>query len=433
MPPSPADLPPAAVKATLPFRDALRFWAWLGCTSFGGPAAQIATMRDELVGRRRWLDPERFDHALGFCTLLPGPEAQQLATYCGWLLHGTRGGLAAGILFVLPSAVLLFALSWIYMTWGSLRAVDGVLWGCKAVVIGIVLHAVVRLGRNALAQPAHWLIAVTAFALLLTDLVAFPWLVAGAALAGLVLPQARQNGREHPTAPQGPPAGGLRRTLRTLAIALLLWAAPLLLLLAIGPPVALATRQYLFYSGAALVTFGGAYAVLAYVVQAAVSSFGWISAAQAIDGLALAETTPGPLIMVLQFVGFATGWNHPGELSPLAAATLGAVVTTWTTFLPSITFIFLGAPWVETLRHVRAAKRALAGVSAAIVGVIADLGVVFGRAVLAPTGTDGAAHVDGLALGIAVLAFGALASRRVGVVAIVAAGALLGAVRAAIG
>lgn len=413
----------------VPFREALRFWTWLGCTSFGGPAAQIATMREELVARRRWLDPERFDHALGFCTLLPGPEAQQLATYCGWLLHGTRGGLTAGVLFVLPSSALLFALSWLYVTWGSLRVVDGVLWGCKAVIVGIVLHAVQRLGRRALTQPAHWLIATAAFVLLVTDVVDFPWLVLGAALLGLALPQASP-GAQRLSSPPPRPAGALRRTLRTLAVALLLWALPLALLTAIGPPVELATREYLFFSVAALVTFGGAYAVLAYVTQAAVSSFGWLSATQALDGLALAETTPGPLIMVLQFIGFVAGWNHPGGLSPLAAAALGAAVTTWTTFLPSITFIFLGAPWVETLRHVRAASRALTGVSAAVVGVIANLGVVCGRAVLAPEGAAGAAHFDALAAGLAGLTFVALVSRRVGVLIVVAAGALLGGLRA---
>jgi chromate transporter len=418
---------PAPGAVCVPFAQALRFWARLGCISFGGPAAQIALMREELVVRRGWLPAQRFDHALNFCMLLPGPEAQQLATYSGWLLHGTRGGLAAGLLFVLPAALLLFALSWLYAVWGQLRAVDGVLWGCKAVVVALVLDAVLRLGRRALRRPAHWFLAGGAFAALQWFAVPFPWVVAGAAAFGTCLPVAPAG-----TGDGGPPPpreGSLRRTFLVLAIGLCAWAAPLLLLRGLGTPVALAAEQYLFFSGAALVTFGGAYAVLAYVSQAAVDSFGWITSVQAIDGLALAESTPGPLIMVLQFVGFMTGWNHPGELSRLTAATLGAVVTTWATFLPSMLFIFLGAPWVEALRRVRAAQRALAGVTAAVIGVIVNIGVVFGTAVVWPVGRDGGRSFDALALLLALAIFTALATRRLGVLAAVAVGAGLGLLR----
>ncbi|MBL8752637.1 MAG: chromate efflux transporter [Planctomycetes bacterium] len=421
--PPPSTTSPAA---TVPFREALRFWAWLGCVSFGGPAAQIATMHEELVVRRRWLPAERFDHALNFCMLLPGPEAQQLATYSGWLLHGARGGLAAGVLFVLPAAVLLFLLAWIHALWGTTTAVVGILWGCKAVVMALVLEAVLRVGKRALRRPHHAAIAMAALVALLLH-VPFPFVVLGGALAGLVLPGTN-------AAPLGPApklATGLAaRTLRVAALGFALWAVPLGLLWLGGPSTALARDQYLFFSGAALVTFGGAYAVLAYVLQAAVASYGWITAAQAIDGLALAETTPGPLIMVLQFVGFATGWNHPGTWTPLASASLGAAVTTWATFLPSMLFVFVGAPWVEALRHVRAAQRALAGVTAAVLGVLVNLALVFGEAVLWPTQADGARSFDVASFALAALAFAALATKKLGVLATVAIGGAIGLVRA---
>lgn len=414
-------------RSPVAFGAAVRFWAKLGCISFGGPAAQIALMHEELVVRRRWLPPDRFDHALNFCMLLPGPEAQQLATYAGWLLHGTRGGLAAGILFVLPAAALLFVLSWTYAVFGALHTVAGVLWGCKAVVVALVLEAAVRVGKRALRNRVHALFAVAAFVLLSACAVPFPWLVLGAAVAGCLLP-ANTAPTPQPAAARTPVPGSLLRTARALAIGLCLWGAPLAALSWLGDPVQLAHEQYLFYSGAALVTFGGAYAVLAYVAQAAVDSFGWITSAQAIDGLALAETTPGPLIMVLQFVGFMTGWNHPGSLSPLAAATLGALVTTWATFLPSMLFIFLGAPWVEALRHNRIAANALAGITAAVLGVLVHLALVFGTAVVWPHGR--AQGLDVAALVLALGAFAALATRRLGVLAVVLLGAAIGFLRA---
>jgi chromate transporter len=423
--PTPAVVTPPATTTVPSFREALRFWAWLGCVSFGGPAAQIATMHEELVVRRRWLAADRFDHALNFCMLLPGPEAQQLATYSGWLLHGARGGLAAGVLFVLPAAVLLFGLAWIYAVHGATPAVIGILWGCKAVVIALLLEAVQRVGKRALKHRVHALVAAAALVALQLG-VAFPWLVLAGALVGLVLPGAAAN----PTGTAPPPVLGLGlRTARVAALGLGLWAVPLLLLWLGGPATALARDQYLFYSGAALVTFGGAYAVLAYVLQAAVASYGWITATQAIDGLALAETTPGPLIMVLQFVGFTTGWNHPGTWSPLAAASLGAAVTTWATFLPSILFVFLGAPWVEALRHVAFVRRMLAGVTAAVLGVLVNLALVFGKEVLWPPDPTGARSVDWLALGLAGLAFAALATKRLGVITTVLVGAGLGLLR----
>jgi chromate transporter len=391
--------PPA--PAAVAFGAALRFWARLGCVSFGGPAAQIATMREELVVRRRWLSADRFDHALDFCMLLPGPEAQQLATYCGWLLHGTRGGLAAGILFVMPAAVLLFALSWAYVVWSGLRPVAGVLWGCKAVVVGLVLAAVLRLGWRALRRRVHWLLAASAFAAVRFFGVPFPWIVLGAALFGLCLPRGAVREETTAAAAASPPAVGLA-----------LWAAPLFALLAGGSAAALARDQFVFFSVAALVTFGGAYAVLAYVAQAAVTSLHWITATQAIDGLALAETTPGP-----------------GTLSPLTAATLGAMVTTWATFLPSMLFVFVCAPWVEALRRIRAVEQALAGVTAAVIGVIVDLGVVFGSAVVLPTAADGTRACDVQALGLALATFLALATGRAGVLTAVAVGAGIGLVR----
>ena len=421
---TPAPNPTPETLPAVPFGAALRFWAMLGCTSFGGPAAQIACLHEELVVRRRWLPAARFDHALDVCMLLPGPEAQQLATYSGWLLHGTRGGLAAGILFVLPAAVLLFALSWLYAAFGTLPAVAGVLWGCKAVVVALVLDAVVRLGRRAVRRPGDAVLASASLALLHAG-VPFPWLVLGAAVVGRLLPD-RAGAEAPPTLPTAP--APWRRTGRGLALGLCLWGAPLAGLVLLGEPLQLVVAQYLFYSGAALVTFGGAYAVLAYVLQAAAGPYGWITSAQALDGLALAETTPGPLIMVLQFVGFMTGWNHPGSLSPLAAASLGALVTTWTTFLPSMLLVFLCAPWVERLRHHRGTARALAGITAAVLGVLVHLALVLGHAILWPAG--GAHGLDVAALVLAGFAFGLLVYRRVGVLAVVLLGAALGLTRA---
>ena len=434
------------------FGDALRFWAKLGFISFGGPAGQIAILHREVVERRRWISETRFLHALNYCVLLPGPEAQQLATYIGWLLHGVRGGLAAGILFVLPSIFILWGLSYGYAAWGGLPLVAGVMGGFKCVVVAIVVEAVQRIGRRALHRWNHLLVAAGAFVAIHFLQVPFPWIVISAALIGLsgswiwpaawapreAAPPAAGTGpaREAAASPpaipdDGPPAAHTRpspgRALRILLIGTALWTIPFLALGAWRGWSAVPLQQYRFFTVAALVTFGGAYAVLAYVNQTAVHTYGWITAVQAVDGLALAETTPGPLIMVLQFVGFITGWNHPEGLGRLAAATLGALVTTWTTFLPCFLFVFVGAPWIERLRGSKALHGALAGVTASVLGVVLNLALVFAGAVILPHGST--AGPDWTSAGLAALAFLLLARFRLDPLWIVLGGGLAGLAR----
>lgn len=399
--PGPVPTPPAhpgelrANPAQAPeFGEAFRFWLKLGCISFGGPTGQIALMHTELVERRRWVSEGRFLHALNYCILLPGPEAQQLATYLGWLLHRTWGGIAAGALFVLPSALLLWALSLLYVTSGKVSWVAAVFDGLKPAVLAIVAVAALRIGRRVLKNPLMWLVAATAFFALFVFKAPFPWVILGAGLLGLAGGKLRPaqfavlSGHaaadDAGTAVTVSPSWG--RALRVGAVCLALWWCPVLLLgFGLGFDHLL-VRQGLFFSKAALVTFGGAYAVLPYVSQQAVEHHGWLDAGQMLDGLGLAETTPGPLIMVLQFVGFLGGWKFPEPFRPLAAATLGAAITTWTTFLPSFLFIFLGAPYVERLRRHRTLAAALSTITAAVVGVVVNLAVWFGLHVLFPLG-----------------------------------------------
>ncbi len=395
-------------QATVPFAEALRFWVKLGFISFGGPAGQIAIMHRELVERRRWLSEERFLHALNYCMLLPGPEAQQLAIYIGWLMHRTAGGIVAGAFFVIPSVFILLALSYVYAAYGEVPAVAGVLDGFKPVVVAIVVEAVMKIGGRALKRRVHYAIAVAAFLAIYLLHVPFPLIVLIAALLGLVgagvwpeifaanAPPAGMAGvasGAHAIDDQAPPPAhtlpSLRRVVRTLAVGLVLWLLPFLLLIAWRGWSSLHVHEYRFFTLAAFVTFGGAYSVLAYVTQVATTSLGWLTRAQAVDGLALAETTPGPLIMVLQFVGFIAAWNNPEGMSPAASAVLGALVTTYATFLPSFLFIFLGAPYVEVIRGNRHLTSALSGVTAAVVGVVLNLALVFGAAVIWPHGTDG--------------------------------------------
>jgi chromate transporter len=415
------------------FREALRYWFRLGWINFGGPAGQIALMHRDLVDRRRWIGEDAFLHALNFCMLLPGPEAQQLATYVGWRLHGTRGALAAGIFFVLPSVLVLWALSAIYALWGSVPAVAGALAGIQPMVVALVGEAVVRIGRRAFRHPVHVLFAAAAFVALAAFHLPFPAVVALAALAGALagrlVPGFAARDNEGSPADEGvvAPAPRARRPWRILATATLLWAIPLGLVVGVATGAPLLREIYLFFTRAAFVTFGGAYAVLAYVSQVAVERFGWLGRAEMVHGLALAETTPGPLIMVLQFVGFLAAWHHPGALPPLLAATLGALLTTWATFLPSVTFILLGAPYIERLRRSRAVAAALAGVTAAVVGVVLHLAFTFGRVVLVPGGKP-----DLFALAIAAAALVALVRFRVEAGWMIVAGAALGLARAAI-
>ena len=436
----PTDAPdrPQAV----PFRDAFRFWLTLGFISFGGPAGQIAIMHRELVERRRWVSEERFLHALNYCMLLPGPEAQQLATYMGWLMHRTRGGLVAGALFVLPSVFILLALSYAYAAYGHVTFVAGVLDGFKPVVVAIVVEAVLKIGGRALQRRVHYAIAAAAFLAIFVLHVPFPLIVFLAALTGLAGARAWPEVFGAPAAtavPVAPPPPTIiadgdpppphtrpsaARFVRTAAIGVVLWLLPFLLLLAWRGGGSLHVQQYRFFTVAAFVTFGGAYSVLAYVTQTATTSLGWLTRAQAVDGLALAETTPGPLIMVLQFIGFVAAWNHPEGLSPLVSAVTGALVTTWTTFLPSFLFVFLGAPYIEVIRGNPHLTVALSGVTAAVVGVILNLALVFGAAVIWPHGLAGGTQWPSLILGAA--AFALLYRYQVNVLWVVLAGGAVG-------
>ncbi|HEX7373625.1 MAG TPA: chromate efflux transporter [Steroidobacteraceae bacterium] len=371
-----------ATQSIVPsFGEAARFWIRLGFISFGGPAGQIAILHREVVEQRGWLDERRFTDALNFCMLLPGPEALQLAIYLGWKLHGVRGGLVAGLGFIVPSIALLLGLSWIYARYGSVPALHGVLLGLKAAVIALVLQAIVRIGRRALGTPVHFALAVFAFIALQFGDVPFPLVLLVAATAGIAL---RWRDRVPPHVPAAVAPGHWRRT---LAVGLALWVAPLI---ALAPTLGLDSlwgRLYLFFSKAALVTFGGAYAVLGYVTQHLVHDLGWLTAEQAVAGLALAETTPGPLVIVLQFMGFMTGWNQSAPLSPEWSATLAALLAAWATFLPSFVLIFLGAPYIERLAHAPRFSGALAAITAAVVGVIVTLLVLLARAVFLTAGT----------------------------------------------
>jgi chromate transporter len=425
------------------FGEAFKFWLKLGFISFGGPTGQIAMMHTELVEKKRWIGEDRFFHALNYCVLLPGPEAQQLAIYCGWLLHRTWGGLAAGILFVLPSVFILWTLSYLYMAWGTLPAIAAIFYGLKPAVFAIVLAAVLRIGAKALKNPVRWTIALLAFVAIFFFKIPFPVIVGSAAMIGLVggwrWPGLFASSPGHAAADgssrraviddtQAAPTHAepsFGRALRVALVGSVLWLAPIFVAgQAFGWRSTLA-QEGVFFSKAALVTFGGAYAVLPYVAQQAVDHFSWLSTAQMLDGLGLAETTPGPLIMVLQFVGFLGGWHSPGALSPLAGATLGALLTTWATFVPCFIWVFLGAPYLEQLRNQKFLTFALSSVTAAVVGIILNLAVWFGWRVILPP-TSGA--VDWFAIAIAGGAFVALHRFKISVFAVIGASCLLGVI-----
>jgi chromate transporter len=369
------------------FREALKVWWRIGLLSFGGPAAQIAVMHREVVEQRAWISDARFLHALNFCMLLPGPEAQQLATYLGWLMHGVRGGLAAGLLFILPGAAVMLALSILYVTLGTVPLVAALFFGLKCAVLVVVVEALLRVARRALKGALPWLLAGLAFLALFALDLPFPVVVLSAALAGFLLPEAFAGGG-HGAAQAGPPAmldaviladpgriPRMARQARTAGlVALVLWVWPVALLFGSTPWGDIAW----FFSKLAVVTFGGAYAVLAYVAQEAVEGYGWLTAADMLAGLGLAETTPGPLILVLQFVGFLGGHAAQG----IWGGVLASLLALWVTFAPCFAWIFLGAPFVERLHAEPRLKAALAGVTAAVVGVIANLALWFGLRVL---------------------------------------------------
>lgn len=381
----------------IPLRVATRAWFRVSLQTFGGPAGQIAVMHRELVEERQWIGERRFLHALSYCTLLPGPEAQQLAIYLGWLLNGTLGGLIAGVLFVLPGYLAIMALSVIYAGWGDTLAVEALFAGVAPAVLAIVAHAVVRLSKKALTGRALIVLAVAAFVALAVLAVPFPIVLAAAALVGYLIARTRPDGND--ATDQGPLEGDApapliaddalhgelpswRRSLGILLGGLVLWVLPLAVFAVVAGTSSIYVEEGTFFGGTALITFGGAYAVLGYVAQRAVETYGWLGPGDMITGLAMAETTPGPLIMVVQFVGFMGAYNNPGTLDPFVAGALAATLVTWMTFVPCFLFIYLGAPHVEALRHNRSLAGALTGITAAVVGVIANLAVYFGIHVL---------------------------------------------------
>ena len=385
----------------IPFSDAVRVWARIAALSFGGPAGQIAVMHRILVEEKRWIGENRFLHALNYCMLLPGPEAQQLAVYIGWLLHRTRGGLVAGTLFVLPGLLAIMALSWIYAAFGNVGVVEALFFGLKAAVLAIVLEAVMRIGRRALKNNVMLGLAAAAFVAIFAFDVPFPLIILTAALIGFFggraglpafLTSSDGHGKHGKAVPDAETALGesvpeharpsISWSLRVSAICLVLWLGPVAALLLVLGPGDVFTNIAVFFSKMAVVTFGGAYAVLAYVAQQAVETYGWLQPGEMLDGLGLAETTPGPLIMVTQFVGFLGAFRDPGGHNPFVAGTLGGLLTTWVTFVPCFLWIFLGAPFVETIRGNRALAAALAVITAAVVGVILNLAIWFGLHVL---------------------------------------------------
>uniref|UniRef100_UPI003F49907A chromate efflux transporter n=1 Tax=Streptosporangium sp. CA-256172 TaxID=3240076 RepID=UPI003F49907A len=380
-----------ATRDVIPFRQAVRAWFLISLQTFGGPAGQIAVMQRTLVEEKRWIGQQRFNHALNYCMLLPGPEAQQLAIYVGWLLNGTRGGLVAGTLFVLPGMLALLVLSAVYVLWQDTTVVTALFAGIAPAVLAIVAQAVIRVAKRSLTHPFFVALAVVAFAALALFAVPFPVVVAAAALVGWLVhrlaPHVFTAGNGHggdggpaPLIPDdalhhAQPSG--RSAAKILAIGLVAWWLPVAAVTLLLGTDSVFTTQGLFFSGTALVTFGGAYAVLAFVAQRAVEVYGWLTPGEMVRGLALAETTPGPLIMVVQFVAFLGAYRDPGALTPWAGALLGALLTTWVTFVPCFLFIFLGAPYVEKLRHNIAISAALTGITASVVGVIANLALYF--------------------------------------------------------
>ncbi|HZF93239.1 MAG TPA: chromate efflux transporter [Allosphingosinicella sp.] len=434
--------------------EAARVWARIALLSFGGPAGQIAVMHRILVEEKRWIGEGRFLHALNYCMLLPGPEAQQLATYIGWLLHRTKGGLVAGCLFVLPGLLSIMVLSWIYALWGNVGAVEALFFGLKAAVLAIVLDAVRRIGSRALKTGAARALAAAAFVGIFFFSVPFPLIVLAAGLIGWLAASHFHAGGGHGSAggeavPDAETALGeevpeharpsLGWSLRVGGVFLLLWLAPVAALLALLGPDDVFTKIALLFSQLAVVTFGGAYAVLAYVAQQAVETQNWLRPGEMLDGLGMAETTPGPLIMVTQFVGFMGAFREATGLHPLVAGTLGGLLATWVTFTPCFLWIFIGAPFVERLRGNRALAAALSAITAAVVGVILNLAIwfalhtLFARTrpfALGPLGFDVPvlASIDWAALGLAAAALVAVFRFRLGALQVLAGCAAIGPV-----
>lgn len=434
------------------FRDAIRTWTYIGLNSFGGPAGQIALMHRVLVEEKRWVGEQRFLHALNYCMLLPGPEAQQLAVYLGWLLHGYAGGLAAGLLFVIPGFLAMLGLSMLYAAYGSVGPVAAAFFGLKAAVLSVVVEAVLRIGKRALKNDAMRVVAALSFLGIFVFSLPFPLIIAGAALLGLAAARWLPAAASLPTA--GTPGGtvdallegdapahtrpSIPRALRVAAVGLGLWLLPVVLLVVWSNGQSVYSHIAIFFSKTAVVTFGGAYAVLAYIAQAAVEQYGWMKPGEMLDGLSLAETTPGPLIMVVEFVAFLAAYRNPGSLSPLVAGCLGATLSTWVTFAPCFLWIFVGAPWVEWLRGNHAWSAALSTITAAVVGVVLNLSLWFTLHVLFAevgswTGPGGVAlpvpvwsSLDPAALAISAVAMVATLRFHVGTLKVLAASAMAG-------
>ncbi len=444
------------------FWDAFRFWLLLGFINFGGPTGQIAIMHHELVDRRRWISNARFFHALNYCMILPGPEAQQLAIYVGWLLHRTIGGLVAGVFFVLPAFFVLLGLSWLYAVHGAIPWVAAIFYGLRAAVIAIVAAAVIRIGAKALKNSVMIAIAAAAFAAIFLFGIAFPAIIIGAGVLGLVgarlwsqtFAAASPDGSAVEVAEDGAGIGDdvvirddapspehtrptVRRSMTVLVACLAAWWVPLVAVIAWRGWRDVLAEEAVFFSKAAMVTFGGAYAVLVYIAQAAVQQYGWLAPGDMLAGLGLAESTPGPLILVTEFVGFVGAFRHPGNLDPVVAGTLGAAVTVWATFAPCFLWIFLGAPFIERLRGNAFLTGALSAITAAVVGVVLNLAVWLGLHTLFGTVVETAvpgmkvpvpllSTVDPYAVLIAVVAFVGMWRFRWGIVPVVAGSAITG-------
>ena len=435
-PPSPGGYGVADRHRAPSFGEAFRFWLKLGFISFGGPTGQIAIMQTELVEKKRWISQSRFLHALNFCMLLPGPEAQQLATYIGWLLHKTWGGIVAGAFFVIPSIFILWTLSFIYAAYGNVPWIAAIFYGLKPAVTAIVLTAVIRIGKKSLKNEVMWTVAALAFVAIYFFKAPFPAIVLSAGVIGFFgglfwKTKFENTSKEnHESAlsvisdEQESPLHtrpSLTRALRISILWLTLWFTPILIVGALRGWDSTLFKEGLFFSKAAVVTFGGAYAVLPYVAQQAVYH-GWIKPGQMMDGLGLAETTPGPLIMVLQFVGFMGAWQHPEGLPPLVAATVGAVITTWATFTPCFLWIFLGGPHIEQLRGNARLTSALTAITAAIVGVVLNLAVWFALHVFFPaSGT-----VDWFAILLCAAAFVAMLRYKIDIIPVIIGSAIVG-------
>ncbi len=435
--------------------EATRVWARIAALSFGGPAGQIAVMHRILVEEKRWLGDGRFLHALNFCMLLPGPEAQQLATYIGWLMHGVKGALVAGLLFILPGILAIMGLSWVYAIWGDVAFVSALFFGLKAAVLAIVLQAVVRVGKRALKNNAMRGLAAASFVAIFAFGVPFPLIVAAAALIGWSGAKAGisafQGGGGHGSVGKahvddsatllGAEHGDLTSAARAGAfwagaVALVLWIVPVVALLLLAPD-SVFTDIATFFSKLAVLTFGGAYAVLAWVAQEAVGTYGWLEPGEMLDGLGMAETTPGPLIMVLQFVGFMGAFREAGWAMPLLAGTLGGLLTTWVTFAPCFAWIFLGAPFMEGLRSNKALSAALSAVTAAVVGVILNLSIWFAIHVVwrevamvdaGPLSLELPVmrSIDWIAAALSALALGAVFRLKLGMATVLGGAAVLG-------